>query len=74
MPNPTHPAELLVHQYMSDALNGKTIMPDSVIEQVGKDVMDALKKQFDSGGSRKEFRLRMSTLGRPTCQLWFEKN
>ena len=74
MPNPTHPAELLVHQYMSDALSGKTEMPDSVIEQVGKDVMDALRKQFGSGESRKDFRLRMSNLGRPTCQLWFEKN
>ena len=41
MPNPSHPAELLVHQYMSDAVNGKTTMPDEVIEQVGKDVMDA---------------------------------
>jgi len=74
MPNPTHPAELLVHQYMTDALNGKTTMPDDVIEQVGKDVTDALKKQFGSGETRKDFKLRMSNLGRPTCQLWFEKN
>ena len=36
--------------------------------------MDALRKQFGSGENRKDFRLRMSNLGRPTCQLWFEKN
>tara|TARA_R110000803_G_scaffold10896_2_gene33121 strand:+ start:5323 stop:6177 length:855 start_codon:yes stop_codon:yes gene_type:complete len=69
-----HPAELAVHQYMSDAVNGKSTMSEEVIEQVGKDVMDALRKQFGGGHPRGDFRLRMSNLGRPTCQLWFEKN
>ena len=70
----THPAELLVHQYMSDAVNGKSTMSEEVIEQVGNDVKDALRKQFGGGVKRGDFRLRMSNLGRPTCQLWFEKN
>tara|TARA_R100001377_G_scaffold73370_2_gene49338 strand:- start:10 stop:873 length:864 start_codon:yes stop_codon:yes gene_type:complete len=70
----THPAELLIHQYMSDAIIGKSTMSEEVIGQVGKDVMDALRKQFGSGENRKGFRLRMSNLGRPTCQLWFQKN
>jgi hypothetical protein len=70
----SHPAELKVHQYMSDAINGKSAMSEEVIDQVGNDVKDALRKQFGGGNQRGEFRLRMSNLGRPTCQLWFEKN
>ena len=70
----THPAELLVHQYMSDAVNGKSTMSEEVIEQVGNDVKDALRKQFGGEVKRGDFRLRMSNLGRPTCQLWFDKN
>jgi len=69
-----HPAELQVHQYMSDAVNGKSTMSEEVIEQVGNDVKDALRKQFGGGIKRGDFRLRMSNLGRPTCQLWFDKN
>jgi hypothetical protein len=59
---------------MSDAVNGKSTMSEEVIGQVGNDVMEALRKQFGGGVKRGEFRLRMSNLGRPTCQLWFEKN
>ena len=59
---------------MSDAVNGKSTMSEEVIDQVGNDVKDALRKQFGGGNQRGEFRLRMSNLGRPTCQLWFEKN
>ncbi len=70
----SHPAELKVHQYMSDAINGKSAMSEEVIDQVGNDVKDALRKQFGGGNQRGEFRLRMSNLGKPTCQLWFEKN
>ena len=69
-----HPAELAVHQYMSDAVNGKSTMSEEVIQQVGNDVMDALRKQFGGDNKRGDFTLRMSNLGRPTCQLWFEKN
>ena len=69
-----HPAELQVHQYMSDAINGKSTMSEEVIEQVGNDVKDALRKQFGGEVKRGDFRLRMSNLGRPTCQLWFDKN
>ena len=69
-----HPAEMALHQYMSDAANGKSAMSDSTIQQVAQDVADALKRQFGSGKSRDEFRLRMSNIGRPTCQLWFDKH
>ena len=49
-------------------------MSDDTIEQVADDVADAIKRQFGSGKTRGDFRLRMSNVGRPTCQLWYEKN
>ena len=69
-----HPGELALHQYMTDAVNGKSTMRDETIQQVATEIADALKRQFGSGKSRGEFRIRMSNVGRPTCQLWFEKN
>jgi len=69
-----HPAEIAVHQYMSDAVSGKSTMSEEVIQQVGNDVTDALRRQFGGGNKRGDFRLRMSNLGRPTCQLWYDKN
>lgn len=69
-----HPAELALHQYMEDAVKGKTEMSDATIQQVADDVADALKRQFGSGKERGDFKLRMSNIGRPTCQLWYEKN
>jgi hypothetical protein len=69
-----HPAELALHQYMENAANGKSTMSQETIKQVGLDVMDALGRQFGGGNKRDEFGLRMSNVGRPTCQLWFDKN
>ena len=69
-----HPAELALHQYMTDAVNGKSTMAEDTINQVALDVADALSRQFGKGKSRDAFRLRMSNLGRPTCQLWYDKN
>lgn len=69
-----HPAELALHQYMQDAANGKSSMSEDTVKQVGQDVMNALTRQFGGGNKRDKFGLRMSNVGRPTCQLWFEKN
>ena len=69
-----HPAELAIHQYLENAANGKSSMSDETIDTVAREVAEALKRQFGSGNKRGEFRLRMSNIGRPTCQLWFDKN
>ena len=69
-----HPAELALHQYMENAANGKSSMSLETIQQVGLDVMGALGRQFGGDNKRDGFGLRMSNVGRPTCQLWFEKN
>jgi hypothetical protein len=68
-----HPAEMKLHRYMTDAANGKSTISEEVIQKIGSDIMDALRRQF-GGREKKEFRLRMSNVGRPTCQLWFEKH
>ena len=49
-------------------------MSDDTIKQVAADVADAMQRQFGSGKSRGDFTLRMSNVGRPTCQLWYDKN
>ncbi|BCV06972.1 MAG: hypothetical protein CM15mV148_290 [uncultured marine virus] len=69
-----HPAELALHQYMENAANGKSTMSEDTIRQVSLDVAAALGRQFGGGNKRDKFGLRMSNVGRPTCQLWFEKN
>jgi len=69
-----HPAEMALHQYLVDAANGKSQMSDETVDRVTQDIADALKRQFGGGNKRDKFRLRMSNIGRPTCQLWFDKN
>ena len=69
-----HPAELKLHQFMTDAANGKSTFTEEQARDIGAEVADAVLRQFGSGKSRDEFTLRMSNIGRPTCQLWFQKN
>lgn len=69
-----HPAELALHQYMSAAVKGNSTMSEDTIKQVATDIADALKRQFGGSKSRDDFRLRMSNVGRPNCQLWYDKN
>jgi len=69
-----HPAELKLHQFMTDAANGKSTFTEEQAKDIGAEVADAVLRQFGSGKSRDAFTLRMSNIGRPTCQLWFQKN
>jgi hypothetical protein len=69
-----HPAEIAIHRLLQAVAKGKGEVSDEILDQVAADVRSSLKRQL-TGLSRKEnFRLRMSNLGRPTCQLWFDKN
>ena len=49
-------------------------MSASTIAGIKKDIGEALKRQFGKKTKRRKFNLRMSNIGRPSCQLWFEKN
>ncbi len=69
-----HPSEIALHQYLEDATNGKTSMSAKTIEGIKKDIGEALNRQFGKKTKRREFQIRMSNVGRPSCQLWFEKN
>ena len=69
-----HPSEMALHQYLEDAINGKSSMSASTITGIKKDIGEALKRQFGKKTKRRKFQLRMSNVGRPSCQLWFEKN
>lgn len=68
-----HPAELKVHQYLSNVRHGDSTLSSEIIEQIVEDIRAALTRQFvdklDKG-----FTLRMSNVGRAYCQLWFDKN
>ena len=64
---------MMIHQYLENATSGKSAMSQENIEQVATDIKDALNRQFNTKRDEK-FRLRMSNIGRPSCQLWFEKN
>tara|TARA_R110002020_G_scaffold4096_4_gene18053 strand:- start:1519 stop:2367 length:849 start_codon:yes stop_codon:yes gene_type:complete len=68
-----HRAELAVHKYLTDAVSGSGSMGEDTIEQIATDIKDALHRQFNSKQKRK-YSLRMSSIGRPSCQQWFEKN
>ncbi len=68
-----HRAEIALHQYLEKTVKGKGAISKDVASQISKDVYEAVLKQFGVSKPR-EFKLRMSNVGRPYCQLWFEKN
>ena len=69
-----HPAEVALHMLLQAVASGSGTISDDILDQVAADVKAALKRQV-SGPSRKDnFSLRVSNLGRPTCQLWYDKN
>ena len=69
-----HPAEMIIHQYLDKASSGQTTVSTSTVNQICKDVREAVVRQFGGGNKRDGFAFRMSNVGRPSCQLWFEKN
>jgi hypothetical protein len=68
-----HPAELKLHQFVEEVRTGKKSVSESTINQIVEDVQAALTRQFVDKRN-KEFSMRLSAMGRPYCQLWFEKN
>ena len=69
-----HPAELLVHSYLDAWRHGSKSMSEKSIKSVVKHVEEAVRKQFNSEKTGKDFRLRASNIGKAACQLWFQKN
>ena len=69
-----HRAELAIYKLLEDILASKKQMSMETIEGVASDIKEAMVRQFGSKNDRKDFKLRMSNIGKPSCQLWFEKN
>lgn len=67
-----HSQEIKIHRYLEDVRKGKRGMADATISRIIKDVKEAVEKQFNQ--DERKFTLRMSNIGRPYCQLWFDKN
>jgi hypothetical protein len=60
-----------VQSYLEKANLNASSMSDEVLDEAAKAFRDALDRQFNS--KPKDFTLRMSNLGRPTCALQKEK-
>ena len=69
-----HRAELSIHKLLEDILASKKQMSIETIEGVASDIKEAMVRQFGTKNDRKDFKLRMSNIGKPSCQLWFDKN
>jgi hypothetical protein len=70
-----HPAELALTSLIRRLENGDVTISDDTKEQVYKEVKVALDREFSGADRAKRgFTLRMSNIGRPYCQLWFQKN
>tara|TARA_B100000519_G_C14177972_1_gene407158 strand:+ start:180 stop:1043 length:864 start_codon:yes stop_codon:yes gene_type:complete len=69
-----NPDELSVHKFLNDVVDNKATMDTETIDIIVEDIREALYRQFSGGEDRSKFRLRMSNVGRPYCQLWFDKN
>jgi len=69
-----HPAELAIHQYLEKALSEGVAFSEETADKIAEDIKEAVKRQFNNGRKDREFTLRMSNIGRPTCQLWYDKN
>lgn len=67
-----HPAEIKIHRYLEDVRKAKRGMSSATIARIVRDVQEAVEKQFNQ--SERKFTMRMSNIGRPYCQLWFDKN
>jgi hypothetical protein len=70
-----HAAELAVHSYLEQVTTNKKTMSEENIRQIADDVAKSLRRQFcEKRGGAGGFTLRASNVGRPACQLWYQKN
>tara|TARA_R110000772_G_scaffold169287_5_gene281161 strand:- start:1354 stop:2235 length:882 start_codon:yes stop_codon:yes gene_type:complete len=71
LPNPN---EVLVKNFMERVTNETPLDIDyePLIEEAAESLKKALRKQFVE--TRGDFGIRMSNVGRPSCQLWMQKH
>jgi hypothetical protein len=68
-----HKYEVWIKEYLLKLSSGECPpIDDALIDQACEDFKHVLKKQLSR--ENREFTMRMSNVGRPTCQLWWQKN
>lgn len=65
--------ELQLKAFLEKVVAGEAEMPSFAIKDAARQFERALERQF-TPRKQQEFRLRLSNIGRPSCQLWYEKN
>ena len=58
--------------FLAQAQNGPVAIPENILKEFKEDCGKAVEKQF-TGKRETEFRIRMSNIGKPLCQLQMEK-
>lgn len=66
-----HRIEALIYKFLRDVKNGPYKIPDELYQKFGRETQLALKAQFER--EPRDFRLYMSSIGKPLCVLKFEK-
>lgn len=64
--------QALLRSFVDSAATGAVPLSEEIIEQFGEDCKNALRRNFTESRER-DFRIRMSNIGRPLCQLQMEK-
>lgn len=67
-----HIIELKIHAFLEEVKKGNYKVPNELLSKFSLETAAALKRQFESK-VKKEFRLSLSGIGRPLCQLQMEK-
>ena len=62
-----------VQMFLAEANKASVEISDELIEEFGNACKDAFRKQFTEK-RQKEFKYRMSNIGKPLCQLQMEKS
>ena len=62
-----------IQELLSRSTTERVEISEDIIEQFGEDCKTAFRKQFTEERN-KEFSIRMSSIGKPLCQLQMEKN
>lgn len=65
-----HPIELAIYKFLQDTNKNGYKISDEILERFSRNTGEALKKQFER--EPREFKLYISNIGRPLCQLEFE--
>lgn len=70
-----HKIEFMIRQYLEEVNDGRHTVPADLSDGFGDECKSALKRHFEDTEGRlsSNFRIRASNIGKPLCQLQYEK-